>query len=59
MKMIEKPKNMEVISLDDYLKNIKSMLLFNFCKCCKMVKCFLDDPNYYDELKGKKVFGEI
>ena len=59
MKMIEKPKNMEVISLDDYLKNIKSMLLFNFCKCCKMVKYFLDNPNYYDELKGKKVFGEI
>ena len=59
MKMIKKRKNIEIISLDDYLKNLKSMLFFSFCKCCKMVKCSLDNPNYYDELKGKKTFGEI
>ena len=35
------------------------MLFFSFCKYCEMIKCSLDNPNYYDELKDKKVFGEI
>ena len=57
--MTEKPKNIELISLNDYLKKIKSMLFFSFCKFCKKVKFSLDNPDYFDELKGKKVFGEF
>ena len=57
--MTEKPKNIELISLNDYLKNIKSMLFFSFCKFCKKVKFSLDNPDYFDELNGKKVFGEF
>ena len=59
MKMTEKTKNVELISLNDYLKNIKSMLFCSFCKFCKKVKCSLDNPDYFDESKGKKVFGEF
>ena len=59
LKMIEKLRNIKIIFFDDYLKNIKSMLFFSFCKGCKKVKCCLDNPNSYDELKGKKVLGEI
>ena len=59
MKMTEKPKNIELISLNYYLKNIKNMLFFSFCKTCKKLKCSLDNPDYFDELKSKKVFGEF
>ena len=58
MKMTEKPKNIELISLNDYLKDIKSLLFFS-CKFCKKVKCSLDNPDYFDELKCKKVFGKL
>ena len=59
MKVTEKPENIELISLNDYLKNIKTMLFFSFCNFCKNVKCSLDNPDYFDELKSKKVFGEF
>ena len=58
MKMTEKAKNIRIISFNDYLKNIKSMLFFSFCKFCKKVKCSLDNPDYVDELKGKTVLDE-
>ena len=45
LKMTHKPNNLDIISLNDYLKNIKSMLFFSFCKFCKRVKHSLDYPN--------------
>ena len=35
------------------------MLFFSFCKTCKKLECSLDNPDYFDELKSKKVFGEF
>ena len=59
MKVTKNAKNIELISLNDYLKKIKSMLFFSFCNFCKNVKCSLDNPDYFDELESKKVFGEL
>ena len=45
LKMTEKSNNIDMISLDDYLKTIKSMLFFSFCKFWKRIKHSLVNPS--------------
>ena len=41
------------------LKITLKACFFYFCFNCVKISCSLENPNLYDEIKGKQVFGEI
>ena len=52
------PDSIKLKPIDEYLKkDIKSMLFWHFCKNCMKIVCSLDNPEEFEFLKGKKVWG--
>ena len=48
---------LDIIPIEQYLDNIKSMLLFYFCRDCFKVQCSLDHPKYVSLIKKKLPYG--
>ena len=50
---IDIPSDIEMVPIEQYLMNKKSMLFFYFCRGCYKVPCSLDNPKYICLIKKK------
>ena len=48
------PSDIEMVPIEQYSMNMKSMLFFYFCRGCSKVQCSLDNPKYICLVKKKK-----
>ena len=45
-------------SINEYVrKDLKSILFWQFCKNCMKIVCSLNNPEEFEFLKGKKIWG--
>ena len=51
------PSDIEMVPIEQYLMNMKSMLFFYFCRGCYKVQCSLDNPKYIGLIKKKVPYG--
>ena len=50
---IDIPSDIEMVMIEQYLMNMKSMLFFYFCRGCYKVQCSFDNPKYICLIKKK------
>ena len=54
---LDVPSTVDIVSIEQYLGNIKSTLFFYFCRGCFKVQCSLDHPKYVSLIKKKLPYG--